>query len=629
MCGIAGEVRFDGRPPDNGLVTRMAWTLKHRGPDGSGQWSDSHAAIAHRRLAIRDLSPAGAQPILSANGEVVVSFNGEIYNDVELRSELIGKYGVRFQSNCDAEVIPAGYIAWGEAIFNRLEGMFAIALWDVRRQLLYLVRDGVGIKPLFYHWQNGRLLFGSEIKAITAGLGHPTTLDPVGLHAFLAQGFVGPESTLIPGVRQVPPGSWKCFSADGTTNQRFWSPRRTGDLEDSEEAHSRFAGLFRRVCRDMLVSDVPVGVLQSGGVDSSLVSLTLNDPATPLFTAGFNQNDFSDFDETALAKKVAGLTGAPWRSIGADDTADIEEDVRRVIWHFDGHLADSSGLAFYRLTREVRRHVTVALGGDGADEFFAGYSTYCASQLAARFGMLVPKRLTGCVAKLAFAAGSKSRERYSKLQIFGRFILGLQSGRSAHAEWRRYAMPWDCDQLYAGEMRELLSLDPLAEYKLALKGGSIIDSCLRADQTHYLPADMLMKVDAMSMAHGLEIRVPFLDRRIMDFAGMLAPTLLGGDCCSSTKKFLRDALARCGGPEEIYRGKKTGFNVPVSALLRNALRPMANRLFDEQPDVFAPYFRPDMVRKVWRSHREGQADYSYLLWTLMTLGVWWRQMALA
>lgn len=348
MCGIAGEVRFDGQPADLELVDRMASTLDHRGPDGHGQWADEHAAIAHRRLPIRDLGPAGAQPILGANGTIVVSYNGEIYNDAELRKTLACRYGARFAGSCDAEVLPAGFAAWGEDLFDRLEEVFAIALWDARRQRLYLARDGIGIKPMFYHWQDGRLLFGSEIKAITVAIGHPERLNPLALHAYLAQGFAGPTATLVPGVRQLPPGSWLCFSRAGTTTRSFWRPRRTGEIDDPVEAHALFGTLFPRTCRDMLVSDVPVGILQSAGIDSSLVSLSIRDPSIPLFTAGFNREDF---DETALAGKVAESIGAPFTANKADRSADIEGDFHRVVWHFDGHLADSSGLALFRMAR--------------------------------------------------------------------------------------------------------------------------------------------------------------------------------------------------------------------------------------------------------------------------------------
>jgi asparagine synthase (glutamine-hydrolysing) len=623
VCGIAGEVRFDGLRSDAGLVRCMAKTLHHRGPDACGLWTSEHAVLAHQRLAIRDLSPAGAQPILSRDGQVVVSFNGEIYNDAELRVKLARDHGAIFRGGCDSEVIPAGYAAWGEALFERLEGMFAISLWDVRRQCLFLVRDGIGIKPLFYRWQDGRLLFGSELKAITAATGVPDTLDLLALHAFLAQGYVGPEATLVSGVRQVPPGSWLCFSREGVEKHRFWAPSRRGDIKDGEEAQTLFAELFPRVCRDMLVSDVPVGVLQSGGVDSSLISLTLNDPTIPLFTASFSHGDF---DESAAARQVAEKIGAPWRTISADTEMDLEGDVRRVVWHFDGQLADSSGLAFYRLAREMRRHVTVALSGDGADEFFAGYPTYCASRLAERLAWVCEGGgLTGA-AQLAFAAGGRSAGRYPIMQMLGRFLLGLNAGRYSHAEWRRYAMPWDCERLYAGEMRELLSIDPLGDYKGALSGeGGIMNRCLYADQIHYLPADMLMKADAMSMAHSLEIRVPFLDRRVMEFAGRLAPSLLGGNCCASPKAFLRDALVRLGGPRDVVRRKKTGFNVPVASLFRGELRVLAERLFEQRADAFSPYLNPQAVRLLWRRHRDGSADHGYLLWALLTLGVWWRQ----
>lgn len=625
MCGIAGEVRFDGRLSDAKLVDLMARSIQHRGPDGRGLWSDTHVALAHQRLAIRDLTPAGAQPILSSDGMVVVSFNGEIYNDAELRAELTHDHKVSFHGHCDAEVIPAGYAAWGEALFDRLEGMFAIALWDARKHRFFLVRDGVGIKPLYYQWKDKRLLFGSEIKAVITATGMPDKLDPAALHAFLAQGYVGPTATLLPDIHQVPPGTWLQFSVDGIRQQRYWAPNRRGDINSMVDAQEAFAEVFTRVCRNMLVSDVPVGILQSAGIDSSLISLTLNDPTIPLFTASFSHGDY---DESTAAQGVAAQVGSCWVPVPADQVIGLEEDLRRVIWHFDGQVADSSGLAFYRLAREMRRHITVALSGDGADEFFAGYETYCASRLAASLGGWIPAELMSSLSRLTFAAGRGSAGRYPFMQKVGRFLLGARTGSDAHAEWRRYAMPWDNQRLYSGEMRDLLATDPFAGYKGEMsRGGCLLDRCLLADQVYYLPADMLRKTDAMSMAHGLEVRVPFLDRRIMDFAGRLAPALISSNCLVKPKKFLRAAVSRLGCPPEIAKRRKTGFNVPAASLLRNELRPLAAQLFERRADAFAPYLDPGEVTATWQSHRDGRADHGYLLWALLTLGLWWRQAA--
>lgn len=626
MCGIAGQARFDGGPVDKLLVEAMSECLMHRGPDGGGLWSDAMVAVAHRRLAIRDLGQAGAQPVLSNDKSIVVSFNGEIYNDKELRAELAHNHGAFFDGHCDSEVIPAGYAAWGDGVFHRLEGMFAIALWDKRRELLYLVRDGIGIKPLVYKWQDGQLFFASEIKALTHVTGHPDNLDPAALHAYLAKGYVGPEGTLIPGVKQVPPGSWLKFSQEGIESHRFWTPARSADLDDSVKAQQEFLDLFHLVCRDMLVADVPVGIFQSGGIDSSLISMTLKDPAIPLFTAGFNN---PEFDEASSARVIAESIGAPLNILMVDEVEELELDFRRVIWHFDGQVADSSSLAFFRLARGIRKHVKVALSGDGADEFFAGYGTYRATQIAASIGGAIPTGLLETLAKMALKARSGTDARYPSLQILGRLLQGLRSGMYSHAEWRRYAMPWECQQLYGIAMLEYLAIDPLEDYKRSMNkqvGGTILDRAMLADQVHYLPGDMLLKADAMSMAHGLEVRVPFLDRRIMDFAGRLSPKLLGGMISTGPKRFLRRALADRGAPRSIVSRRKTGFNVPVADMLRGHLSRLATDVFERRSDAFSPYLEPGAVRALWLQHRDGMVDHGYLLWTLLTLGIWWRRL---
>lgn len=623
MCGIGGLVDLTRVSFSLNLGQEFLRNLAHRGPDSHGLWSDDRALFAHTRLAIRDLSPAGAQPLFVPEHGIAVVFNGEIYNYNELRAEIESVATYCFIGSSDTEIIPAGYLVWGEKIFARLEGMFAIALWDSRRGALFIARDAVGIKPLYFSINRNRLIFASEIKALMP-FAPPGgfNIDPAALHTFFAQGYAGPDRTLLQGVRQLSPGTIARFDENGLTEHCYWKPVRSPVETSLEEIRSDFRENFSRVCRDMLVSDVPLGILQSGGIDSTLISLSLNDSSKPLFCGAF-RND--SHNESQFAQLIAEKIGARLIVADCDDPASVEEDFRQVVWHLDGQLADPSSFAAFRLFREVRRHLKVVLSGDGADEFFCGYETYTASRLAPVIHGLFGA--SGCEwlgrASLRFSAGDEAR--YPFFEQLGRLLTGAGAGQSAHAEWRRYLMPWEINKLYGPLMEEVASTDPLTQYRHnLLQTLNVTDACLVADQAYYLPSDMLVKVDRMSMAHGLEVRVPFLDRRIMDFANRVPASALGCSLSSRNKTLLRSVANDLGAPGEILHRRKAGFNVPVAAMLRGALRPMGERLLDRDADSVEPYLRADRVRSLWREHQSKQANHGYLLWTILTFSLWLR-----
>jgi len=384
MCGIAGVFHRDGRPAERSMVARMTAALAHRGPDGDGLYLEGPVGLGHRRLAVRDISAAGRQPMSDPDGRVVVSYNGEIYNYPALRRTLERDHGCVFRTDCDTEILPLGYRVWGPDLFARLEGMFALALWDAAAERLILARDGVGIKPLVLARRGPAVYFASEPKAIFATDAVPPTVAPAALHAFLAQGYVGPEATLFADIEQVPPGTVMTLDRTGLASHRFWSPTRRPEVRSLDQAVEAFAPLWTRVVEDHLASDVPVGVLQSGGVDSSLVSLGVAARAgapPPLFTAAFEE---ASHDESDLAGAVARSAGLALKTITVDAEAGAIETLRAIAHHVDGQLADTSAYPHYLLSRAVRSRVTVALAGDGADDFFGGYPTYAATRIAGR-----------------------------------------------------------------------------------------------------------------------------------------------------------------------------------------------------------------------------------------------------
>jgi asparagine synthase (glutamine-hydrolysing) len=627
MCGITGLLHLDGRNVDAAVLTRMTDALAHRGPDGEGTWLQGGVGFGHRRLAIRDLTSAGRQPMSDPSGRITVTYNGEIYNEAELRRELERDFGVVFRSHCDTEILPAGFLAWGESLFSRIEGIFAIGLWDAKEQKLILGRDAIGTKPLFFSSVRGTVRFGSEIKSLLADPEHPREMDCEGVHRFLGLGYAGPANTTLRHVRQVEPGSIVTFQNASETARRFWRPSRKREFNSLEQAVEAFIPLFNQVVSDQLVSDVPVGVLQSGGIDSSLIAFSLSGRGQfPLVTASFAEQSH---DETDNASQVARETSLPHRIVPVSGDSSPAATLARVVHHFDGQVADESAGPLLLLTREIRRSSTVALSGDGADEFFGGYPTYRASRLAGLFGPMIPDRLARAVGKLSYFRSGADESRLPVTALVSRFLLGIAAGGAyAHAEWRRYIPEFLIPALYGPALRHLSDTSPMTGYRSAIDGAdgpTLLDRCLIADQAYHLPSGLLMKTDAMSMANGVEIRVPFLDRRIMEFSGRCGLDLLVPSR-GPTKPLLRDALRRKGAGRKIWEAPKRGFNTPLAELLRGALKPLCDDVFDRSRDRLEPYLEPNTVRDLWRSHLKRECNHAYALWPVLTFAIWRSQL---
>jgi asparagine synthase (glutamine-hydrolysing) len=622
MCGIAGWYDRSGRPVDRRVLERMNATLIHRGPDAAGIWLEGPLGLAHRRLAIRDLSPNGQQPMCDASGRVVVTYNGEIYNDQELRTTLGREFGFSFRTTCDTEVLPYAYLAWGEAMFERLEGMYAIALWDRETECLVLARDGIGIKPLYFAETSESVLFGSEVKAVLAHGNITPTLSPDSLHTFFAAGHAGTAASLITGVEQVAPGSLIAFSRNERWSRRFWKPHRRGQLQDLEIGIDSLSRILDEVIDGQLISDVPLGVLQSGGIDSSIVSLAVarHGVSVPLFTAAFEDKSY---DETDLAAQVARATALPHRIIPMARAAEVDAAFRSVVYHFDGQCADTGALAFYWLSQAVRPHSKVVLSGDGGDEFFGGYATYGATEVAETLRQFVPAGLARALGRAAYRLNPGDERRLPAAALLARFGLGFaEGGAHAHLEWRRLIPKFLLPRIYGTELADLALASPFGEYACYYDdgAGSGLDRAMIADQRFHLQS-VLAKVDAMSMAHGLEVRVPLLDRRIMDLAGGLALSLLHPSR-RRPKYLLRKFAERLGAPREVTTGPKRGFNAPISQLLRGPLRLLADQVLDRDADILAPFLRADGVRQLWRAHRERRANHAFALWPILTVATW-------
>lgn len=377
--------------------------------------------------------------------------------------------------------------------------------------------------------------------------------------------------------------------------------------------------LWDRVVNDHLISDVPLGVLQSGGIDSALIACSVaHHGKIPLFTAAFAE---SSHDETANAALVAQHTSLPHRIVKISADPEPDQTLRTVVHHYDGQVADESSGPLLLLTRALRRHSIVALSGDGGDEFFGGYPTYRASRVTP----LLPASLAALAGRLAYSSSGADETRLPMQAVFARFMLGIAAGRRhAHVEWRRFLPDFLASRVYGPALTPLLGQSPTAEYRAVMDvaaGDTLLDRCLIADQSFHLPSGLLMKTDAMSMANSVEIRVPLLDRRIMEFSGRCNLSLLVPSSGPS-KPLLRCALERIGAPKQVWSAGKRGFNNPLAALLRGELKPLCERIFERNPDVLQPYLRPDAVREIWREHAHHRCNHAYALWPMLTLALW-------
>ena len=620
MCGIAGILKFNPRDhAEAPRLKRMGLALAHRGPDGSGVMADGQIGLAHRRLAIIDVA-AGAQPMSNEDGSIWIVFNGEIYNHNDLRPALQAR-GHRYKTRCDTETIIHAYEEFGDRAPEHLQGMFAFAIWDAPQRRLLLARDRLGIKPLYVSCTDTELLFGSEIKAILAASPAAPPIDESALPAYLSSGFVSGEQTLFRGITRLRPGHTLSWSlADGVQHRRYWQVPAPSE-RPSQSFPAATAALRRRLTEAVqrhLMSDVPLGVFLSGGIDSSAIAAIaarLTPPGLRTFAVGFAD---PRANELGYAKQVAEAIGSHHHDIVVTPRQFFDE-LPRLIWHEDEPIAFPSSVPLYFLSRMAGEHVKVVLTGEGADELFLGYNRYRVThwntRLGRPYGSLVPRalrnRIRGLVQRAPGALGRIGR----------RTFLGLEPGlRQIYLD--NFAVMREADQRAILARPDLLNRDVYASAldRLNSDGSDLLDRMGRFDLDTYLH-ELLMKQDQMSMAASIESRVPFLDDRLVEHVMSLPSSFKVRGW--QTKAILRAAVAGVVPPAIIAR-RKMGFPVPVGTWLRSGFTSLVDE-FVLGPRVLARrLFEPAPLRQLAAEHAAGASNNGDRLWLLINLEIWQR-----
>jgi asparagine synthase (glutamine-hydrolysing) len=615
MCGIAGYTHA-ARPFLPERIYQAVASIIHRGPDDQGAWQSSTVSLGATRLRVIDTA-AGCQPITSDDEDYVLVFNGEIYNHAELRRELIA-LGHSFRTSCDTEVVLHAFMEWDTACIEKLHGMFGFAIWRESRRRLVLARDRVGIKPLYYALCGGELYFGSEVKSIFCHPEVPRRIDLDALDAYLGLNYVPGSRTLAGGIHKLMPGCFLTWHDGEISSHTYWQVDRA-DLSaptSFADATARLDQLISQSVKEHLTADVPVGVWLSGGMDSStILHYASQHSSTPLKTFSITFEG-REFNEAPYLREMASRYGTDHHELDLGPSTVTPDSVTELAYYADEPNADAGAVPVWHLSRMSAKQVTVALSGEGADELFGGYITYLADKYARRARM-VPRSLR----RLSLHSANRMRASNKKIGLdykLQRFLYGtLLDERSSHIYWNG-----TFSQMQRKDLMVTQGGTHLLKMLATIPARGDVRRFMAFDQAYYLPDNLLMKVDRMSMAHSLEVRPAFLDHRIVEFAA----TLPANYCIRGrTLKLLMRNLMKDKLPQSVLTKKKQGLDIPVHDWLRGHLKPLLldtlnQKTVEETGIVSWPY-----LESLIRLHMERKANYGYHLWGMLMLFLWIRQ----
>jgi asparagine synthase (glutamine-hydrolysing) len=629
MCGIVGIVEPDHRPVDRAVLGAMCRTMVHRGPDASGMHVDGPVGLAMQRLAIIDLA-GGAQPMSSvgcprAAGDVWIVYNGEVYNHAALRAELEA-LGHRFSSRCDTEAILHAYEEWGEDCVRRLNGMFGFAIWDGARRQLFVARDRLGIKPIYYSWSGGRFVFASEIKAILEDPRVDREVDAQAVYDYIGYEFVPGPRTMFAGIHKLQPGHTLTLRDGRIETRGYWDLSFEPLDIGWDEAKRRIVELLQRSVERRLMSDVPLGVFLSGGVDSSSVLATMSalrrqgDAKIRTFTIGYDDPSFSEIEYArAVARRFdTEHTEVMIRPVGP-------QDVERGVWHLDEPMTDLSAIPLMLLCQRVRQDVIVCLSGEGGDEVFVGYDRFRASRFSARFYERMPHGLRRHLIEPLVRSLPDQEQKKGAINVVKRFVDGARLDRSGeHMRWQYFLSPDLSGGLFRPQFLSAIEREafrPVVEWAARCPSRDRLDREVYIDLKMTMADSVLMKVDKMSMASSVEVRVPFLDHELVEFATSLpAEWRMRG---FETKTILKQAMLGHLPREILYR-KKQGYSLPIKNWLRTELRDYAREQI-RTSDLVREIFESSALERVWEEHLSRRHNHNHLLWALLNLALWHRR----
>ena len=619
MCGITGYYKSSKRQIANNSLQFATNTISHRGPDDVGCFEDDNIGLGHRRLSIIDLSSAGHQPMTSASGRFIIAYNGEIYNYLQLKNELLSE-GYLFKSQSDTEVVVNGFECWGNTVFEKLNGIFAISIWDKDEKKLILTRDRMGVKPLYYWHEKDLLLFGSEIKTILSYDIIKRKINLQSFHEFLYYGYALGENTLFSGIKKILPGQYLEIGQNKVVVENFWSLKNICEISINNiketDAISKTKSLLDRAVSRQLVSDVPVGVFLSGGIDSSAITAIATkyySGKLKSYSAGFDFD--SGHNELPLASKIAKKFGTDHHELMVHGK-DIKDIIKKMIYHHDEPFSDAANIPLYLMTQQVKNECKVILQGDGGDELFAGYPRY---HIMSKYNWY--KRIFTTLHRFKNLIPSKfiknKTERFYPLFIndssqirFAKFLTEEREG-----------IP---EQVFSESLQKyFLKTNPFKRYEDISKEldflSDNVQKLLWIDTKIILPDQFLEKVDKSTMANGVEVRVPFLDNDLVSFALSLPSEL---KVKNGVKKYLLKKALEGTLPDEVLYGPKKGFGVPYQNWLKGPLKSFMIEVFNDPKIIALNLFDYNILNIRIDEHCKGKRDWGFSLWKMLNLCIW-------
>jgi asparagine synthase (glutamine-hydrolysing) len=623
MCGITGFTQFSHRFGGKEILERMGHMLKHRGPDAGGVYLDQHIGLCHRRLSIIDLSSSGNQPMYSHDERYCIVFNGEIYNFLDLRNDLL-QQGYPFQTQTDTEIILALYAQFGTDLLERINGMFAFALWDKEKEKLFIARDRIGKKPLYYYRAGNDIVFGSELKAMLVLPEIPREIRIDALYDYFAYQYVPDPKTIFKDIYKLEPGHYLEIDATTFLKKQYWdvSFANVSDKND-EELKSDLRQLLDDCTQKRMISDVPLGAFLSGGVDSSIVvSLMAKNSQSSVTTCSIGF-DVEKFNETQFARVVADRFQTNHYELNVH--TNVRDNLEHIVSFFDEPFSDPSLVPTYFVSELARQKVTVAVAGDGGDEVFAGYQKYTTdyieNEIRNKFPLWVRSKifplLSHLFARINLTVFRKASSLLKSLSLDPAMGFYISNSQITDDTWEFITLEQTRSTLN-GYHPSSITTDCYAKSD----GKDHLSRILYTDLKTYLPGDILVKVDRMSMANSLEVRAPILDYKLIEFSASLRPEL---KFKKGEKKVLLKEAFKDDLPNEILYRKKMGFSVPLADWLRGELRSIVESTLFKSADGISRYFNMTSIRQLWQQHLSEKNDHSTIIWNLLIFQLWWNR----